>query len=199
VTAVTSLDESGFRFEFGESWIHLVPWDQSPAFLRGIRLVQGTLEERPEGTKAVDFVGVRDHELWMLEIKDFRNRDGEWEKRCPELPLEIALKVRDTLAGIIGTHHQTGAEPWTRAAVAKLATTTPITVVAMIARPALWRDEPEAKHKMRNDVLMKQTRRLLAWLSRRVFVIDPMLSAELDRLPDLTVTSLAQAKHAQKK
>ena len=178
--------------------MHVVRWDQSPEFLGGIRVVQGTLDGRDEGTKAADVVGVRDRDIWVFEIKDFRNRLDEWEKRSKELPLEIALKVRDTLAGVIGSHHQRDAEPWSRAVASRLVATTPLTVVAVIARPARWRNVPPGKRKVQNDVLMKRTRQLLAWVSRRVLVIDPMLAEELVHLPDVAVASLAQSKPAQK-
>jgi hypothetical protein len=189
-----SIDESSFRFTFGASWRQVTQWDGCPEFSQGIRLVQGTLDGRNEGTKAVDFIGLRNDDIWLFEVKDFRNRSTAWEHRIGELPLELALKVRDTLAGIVGSHYQHETAPWARDVVAQIAERSPLTVVAVIARPVHWRNEPPAKLKMRNDVLMKRTRQLLAWLTRRVLVIDPMLALEVAMLPEVAITSLAQAK-----
>jgi hypothetical protein len=153
--------------------------------------VQGELDGRFEGTKALDFIGVRHRELWLIEIKDFRNRPIQYKVRSSELPLEIALKVRDTLAGLVGRHRQDAAEPWIPRAVALLVdTTATVTVVAAIARPGAWRTLPEHKRKTLENVLMKKTRQRLAWLTRRVFVLDP---SEIGvRIPDLTVSPSGQ-------
>jgi identified by metaGeneAnnotator len=49
--------------------------------------------------KAVDFIVYNSDKAWFCEIKDFRQNDRNKEK----IPLcdEIALKVRDTLAGLV--------------------------------------------------------------------------------------------------
>ena len=52
------------------------------------------------GNKAIDFIAIEANQtLWLCEIKDFRIGQRNLEK----LPLEqeIALKVKDTLAGIV--------------------------------------------------------------------------------------------------
>jgi hypothetical protein len=154
---VIAFEESAFRFEFGDAWRHVKRWDTQPAFLNGIQGVNGILDGRAEGTKAVDFVGVRTDDVWLFEVKDFRNRPAQWQKRIDELPLEMALKARDTIAGIVG---------------ARQAVTNGI--------------------KMQNDVLMKQLRQKLKWLTRRVYIVDPMLPSEVAKLPEIVIASLAQ-------
>jgi len=62
-----------------------------------------------EGTKAVDFVGVRGGSLFFFEVKDFRGyRIENTRRQREELPLEIGLKVRDSLAGVAGAYARTG-------------------------------------------------------------------------------------------
>jgi hypothetical protein len=184
-------EEGAFRFTFGDSWTHAECWDNCEGFTRGIGALQGELDGKPEGTKALDFVGLRSGETWLFEIKDFRNRPIELKKRIGELPLEVALKVRDTLAGLLARFRHEDAEPWVLTTVTALANRrAELTVVALVARPAPWRSIPEKKAKAHDDVLMKRTRQLLAWLTRRVFVLDPSTAA--DHLPDFEVTALAQ-------
>ncbi|MDO9783701.1 hypothetical protein Q7511_09730 [Glaesserella parasuis] len=50
------------------------------------------------GTKAVDIIVVDENDNWMIEVKDYRQY-----QRTKTIPLadEIAIKVRDTLAGIV--------------------------------------------------------------------------------------------------
>ncbi|MGI9274074.1 MAG: hypothetical protein ACR2PT_04330 [Endozoicomonas sp.] len=49
------------------------------------------------GSKAVDFICVEDGVTWLIEVKDYR-RDRR--TKAIDLPLEVAQKVRDTLAGL---------------------------------------------------------------------------------------------------
>ena len=50
------------------------------------------------GSKAVDFIVSKNDELWLIEVKDFRQ-----QRRVKTIDLadEIALKVRDTMAGLV--------------------------------------------------------------------------------------------------
>jgi hypothetical protein len=188
-----SVEESGFRFTQGASWAYFECWDEHRGFTGktgGIEALNGELDGRPEGTKAVDFVGVRDRDLWLFEVKDFRNRPVEYKKRLGELPLEVALKVRDTIAGLVACHRQ-DVEPWIAASVKMLADRrAELTVVAWIARPGPWRSLPDGKRKVHENVLMKGTRQRLQWLTRRVFVLD--CEDQGRDVPDLIVTPLPQ-------
>lgn len=50
------------------------------------------------GTKAVDILCYDQERAWLIEVKDYRYHE---RTKSIDLPTEIALKVRDTLAGII--------------------------------------------------------------------------------------------------
>ena len=58
------------------------------------------------GAKAVDIVAVSpgpQRELWLIEVKDYRIHR---RTKALDLPLEVALKVRDTLAGLAAAGFQ---------------------------------------------------------------------------------------------
>jgi hypothetical protein len=185
-------EESAFRFEFGTSWEFVECWDKCTAYVYGIGTLSGTVDGRSESTKALDLVGLRDGEVWLFEIKDFRNRPIQLKDRLDELPLEIALKVRDTVAGLLGRQCLDQAEDWVVDAVDSIVDDSVLTVVALIAQPG---GLPVEKRKIHDDVLMKRMRQRLAWITRRVYVVDP---TDAGRVPDLTVTALAQSKPAKK-
>ncbi|MCC5979880.1 MAG: hypothetical protein JJU21_17610 [Salinarimonas sp.] len=49
-------------------------------------------------SKGVDFVVLKDKTVWLIEIKDFR---GRRRSKAIDLAEEIAIKVRDTMSGIL--------------------------------------------------------------------------------------------------
>ena len=57
------------------------------------------------GSKAVDFVGLRngDRDLWLIEVKDYRRHP---RTKTISIWDEIAVKARDTLAGLLSTSTQ---------------------------------------------------------------------------------------------
>lgn len=89
--------ESGLHFRFSEEWV--VKKYDAHRFYRGLS---------GSGLKGVDFLGIRQEELFLFEIKNFRRR----RHRQAENPLDailsnpsgfvenIAFKVEDTLLAI---------------------------------------------------------------------------------------------------
>lgn len=49
-------------------------------------------------SKAVDFLVSKNGEIWLIEVKDYRQHQ---RSKAIDLADEIALKVRDTMAGIV--------------------------------------------------------------------------------------------------
>ncbi|MBI4705465.1 MAG: hypothetical protein HY744_30590 [Deltaproteobacteria bacterium] len=109
---MTRLDVARLRLTLGDRWTVAVKWDDCPAYREGIGKLQGELEGRSVSTRAVDIVAFAGKELVLLEAKDFRpvRRRGAppvpnavaYGGRWKELPLEVALKARDTVAGLWG-------------------------------------------------------------------------------------------------
>lgn len=58
-----------------------------------------------KGSKAVDFLVSKNGEIWLIEVKDFRQH-----KRTKTIDLadEVALKVRDTMAGLVSAKFLAG-------------------------------------------------------------------------------------------
>lgn len=87
---MTVVREGLIELRFAEGWV-ASKYDEWPFYrdhvARGI-----------EGTKAVDVVALAlDSTLWLVEIKDYR---AHGRTKPMDLADEVAIKVRDTLAGI---------------------------------------------------------------------------------------------------
>lgn len=89
-------DEGLLRFEFPENW-EFRKLDETSFFRK--RFQSFAKEPGGKGSKSVDFVGYDPGqiELWLIEVKDYR---VEPRRKSTDLLLEIAQKVRDSLACI---------------------------------------------------------------------------------------------------
>lgn len=190
------LDEGKTSFEFGERWA-VEKWDTHKACLGGINKLNGELTGSDgtaqfEGTKAVDFVGVLDGEkLYFVEVKDFRAHRVENKKRqIHELPLEIGLKVRDTLAGLTGAYARKSGQAWVelcgRALVARKH---PVHVIAWIADDSVRPRETRGQRAAHDSVRLSKIKQSLSWLTTHVWVEDPFEHS----VPDMNVESLPGA------
>lgn len=103
---MTTIREKNLLFSFDDTW-HAVKWDEHADYRNRI----GKLEP----TKAVDIVAVHGgSHAYFIEIKDFRGSHAEKKAVKEGLLTEIALKVRDTIAGVIGACHMgTDSSAWT--------------------------------------------------------------------------------------
>ncbi len=175
-----AIDVERIRFEFGESWTLAEKWDDSRAFLSGIGKLQGEWTDENTGdlvrvgSKAVDIVGVRGDRLYLIEVKDYRGYPIETKKRQPhELPLAIACKVRDTVAGLVGAG-KLGAESWVEICARLLVEQKPrVHVIAWIADPDLRAAEPINKRKIWQKERSDRLKQRLSWLTPYVTVASP--------------------------
>lgn len=203
-----TIDEGRMRLAFAEGW-HAIKWDAGASdppphpYRDGIERLKGDVEGQPESTKAVDVVAASPAgRLCLLELKDFRpDRSAASEPRSlafggrwQEVPVELALKVRDTLAGLYGVVQRD-----TPSAVAAWVAPTfgpPVFVCALVAQDATRPSEPRAKRQARDSELLKNLRRRLAWLtasSRAVMVLDPFQAAvPPPELVGLAVTDISR-------
>ena len=95
------ITESNLRFSFDEAHWRTIQYDAEKGFYR-----EKMLKSVP-GTEAVDFIGIfQNRELVLFEVKNFRGYRIQNAPRlangAEELTLEIARKVRDTMAGVMG-------------------------------------------------------------------------------------------------
>lgn len=76
----------------------LFPGDWKASKYDGWAFYRNQLGKRLQGTKGADIVAVEPGgSAWLIEVKDYRRGCGA---KASELPDEIALKARDTLAGL---------------------------------------------------------------------------------------------------
>ncbi len=85
-----SLQEGKLTFDFPDNEAEVGRYDDWSYYRNQFQNVCG-------GAKAVDFVFVERERTWLIEVKDYRH--GPRTKTI-DLPVEVAAKVRDTLAGL---------------------------------------------------------------------------------------------------
>jgi hypothetical protein len=108
------IDVEKLRFEFDDQWTAVEKWDDAAAFKDGIRKLNGEVWNNDRktfesvGAKAVDIVGVLGRDLYVIEVKDFRGHPETTKQQVQGRSLEIACKVRDTVAGLVGPTGQAG-------------------------------------------------------------------------------------------
>ena len=92
--------ESHLTFSFDEENWDVLKYDDNPKYLK--------ISNSLEGTKAIDFLGFYNNTLVMFEVKGFRGYGSHKSvnDRLAEgmevLTTEVAQKVKDTVAAIIG-------------------------------------------------------------------------------------------------
>jgi len=177
-----SIDEENLRFRFDDTWV-AIKYDDHRDYVERIQRL-------PE-TKAVDFVAVLDEWfLYFIEVKDFRGHRIENRTRVQdgELAIEVAQKVRDTIAGIVAAHHRGSTEEWFRFIECLTNSVNPVRVL-------LWLEDdlppgPRGRRHNQASVVTDRLKHHLRWLSPRVFVVGLTVGAALD---GLTVTNLPGA------
>lgn len=178
---IQTFTEDRIEFSFDTALWNVVKWDDSTEYRGGIHSLNGQLtdpqtgDKIPQGTKAVDFVALHRDDLYLFEVKDFRGHGPEnAERQEHELPLEIGLKVRDTIAGLLGAH-RIQPSPWLlRANEALRERARRLHVIAWIAE-----DRPRGKNarKVHNKTTMIRSNQLLqrlAWCTRVAWADDPL-------------------------
>jgi|HubBroStandDraft_6_1064221.scaffolds.fasta_scaffold64082_2 hypothetical protein len=173
--------EERIEVTFDDSWTSVVKWDRERAYQDGIRKLHPT--------RGVDFCGVRDggdrdRSLYFIELKDLRGHRIENKKRLqdvgagpctecgsvkPTLHQEVALKVRDTLAGLVAAAHKRQPESgrWQPLAEAMIRWDKPICVI-------LWLDEDHMAAPAQPSIHIDNLKKHLRWLTSRVSVVNSM-------------------------
>jgi hypothetical protein len=177
---MSRLEEDLLAFDFGDRW-RVFKLDGH----RDYREQIGKLE----GTKAVDFLGILDErELYLIEVKDFRGHRIETRDRLlkGDLAIELAQKVRDSLACLIGAY-RTSSDPEYWQSFAKLLCDRHKTI-----KIVLWLENdpppshPRLRQKARASISGKVFKKKLTWLTSHVLVCGN----DKRTLPNVTVSSL---------
>ncbi len=175
-------------FCFNDSWTIVVPWDKHPAYVNGLRRVQ-------EG-KSVDFIGVwREKVLFLIEMKDYRRHRGGRRTTKPEDPrVELELKVRSTVASLIGAYRSGLYDDACTPIVNTLLQQRKETI-----RIVLWLEQPthanilqktaEQRRRAGANFSMQRFKSYLKWLDARISFTSIAKDYGKD-IPDLAVENL---------
>ena len=93
---MTTITEGSLAFDFPAQWA-ASKYDAWRFYVYHFQKICGS-------AKAVDIIAIHANQrLWLIEIKDYR---AEPRQKAIELAEEVALKVRDTLAGLMAAQVQ---------------------------------------------------------------------------------------------
>ena len=134
------------------------------------------------GNKAVDFVCHKGNTAWLIEAKDYRSQA---RTKSIDLADEIAIKVRDTLAGLVAAQIQAN-DHYERQFARKLLKAQFVRVVCHIEQPTKHsRLRPRA---IEPDKLKQKLRTLLKAIDPHPIVVDrSLIPAEMPWQVQLSV------------
>ena len=178
--------EGELLFEFDEKqWGPLVPWDKHPAYRRGIQAAGRA--------KGVDFVGVyRGAVIFFIEVK---NHQRFKRKKTVSPWVEFEHKVRDTIAGLVGSsrHDQYGdvCAPF----VGALLSRRELRLVYWVELPRLPKNFAATKNRRLAlaGFASRKTGSAVKWLGASSFIVSQEDEYK-DRVPGLRVTNLPRKR-----
>lgn len=118
------------------------------------------------GSKAVDLVYLDKNVTWLIEVKDFRVHS---RTKTIELPEEIAIKVRDTLAGLVSASFY-ACDPDEKCCAKKLLRTARLRVVVHLEQPT--KHSTLRPRAIEPDKLLLKLRTLLKAIDVRPLIVD---------------------------
>ena len=177
----TPIDEGAVRFTFGDEW-EVEKYDETGVYRTGL----GKLD----GSKAVDMVGIHaGRDIYLIELKDMRTYRIENKGRVGEpLALEVAQKVRDTLAGVSGAARKGLLGIWKPVARKIPEGKSCVKVVLSLDQDRAPSPFAEQKGKADLLVLTRKLEQKCAWLDCRVLATNAADAAS--KIPDLTIQNL---------
>ncbi|MGB0931859.1 MAG: hypothetical protein ACPGVB_13840 [Chitinophagales bacterium] len=168
-------EESNLRFEFSDDWTFIEQYDILADFDR--------IKNSIEGTKGVDFLGIlKDKALYFFEVKNFKGHritsKGRFDEEDNPIWLEVAQKVRDTVAGIIGASRKSLDKEerlqWQEIAEYLINANKRVIVVLWLEQDG-DNDQPEYKRKRkkgRKTSIKGKLKESLLWLADEVLVLS---------------------------
>lgn len=190
----TTHEEENLRFVFDDQW-DVVKLDDCDFFRNNLMPLQLT--------KAVDFAGIyRNRVAYLIEVKDYRGsrielKNDEKMHAGDTLHLQVARKVKDSVACLVGGAHTQREALWRACAEKILAGGNGLRVVFWLEfdlgrrrhyRRAMQR---EADMKAEATTREKQLKQALSWLTKHVAVANQKVDPAT--LPGTTVSDIARA------
>ena len=158
-----TFDENRLRFQFDAKWA-VVKYDEHRDYRERL--------QKLAGSKAVDFVGIRGDEAFLIEVKDFRGHRIANKQRLTsgELAAEVGQKVRDTIAGLVGAY-RTSCEPDSWRPFARA-----ISCRQRVLKIIVWLEDDMAKNaqcwSQQASVLQNLVKQQTFWITARVLVVN---------------------------
>jgi hypothetical protein len=163
--SMTVLREGNLEFTFSGTWT-VRKYDDNGCYYRT------QMETCVQPTKAVDFLCLDSSSLLlMFEAKDY-SRGVPSREKLKDVPKVVAIKVRDSIAGIVGGFHcasDSGERAFFARCFAALKTS-PRVVYFFEDLPTPAR-RPRGRAENQRDVLYKMIKRHLRWLTKNVAVV----------------------------
>jgi hypothetical protein len=158
--------EGNLDFDFGRSWT-VLKYDENGGFYKT------KMDKKVKPTKAVDFLCIsrNQQQLLLMEAKDF-SLGVPYQEKFNNVPMVVAIKARDTIAGIIGgSHYASDAGERAVFTDSRRKLDAPPRVVFFFSDL----ETPARRHPLRakqaRNVLLNQLKRHLSWLTRDVAVV----------------------------
>ena len=157
---MTEIEEGDLRFSFPDD-CEAGKYDDWAFYRNQFQSVAG-------GSKAVDIVCVADAAAWLIEVKDYRQHK---RMKQSDLDVELADKVRDTLAGLAAASANANCQE--ERALARRA------LAKRRWRVVLYLEQPQVRSRLRPRPV--DVASVLAKVcSRKLKAVDPLLMV-LDR------------------
>lgn len=161
---MTVIPEGDLEFTFGDTW-NVLKYDEDGSFYKTC------MERSVKPTKAVDFLcHGDDRPLLLLEAKDF-SKGLPGKEKFDKLPMTVALKVRDTVAGIVGGAHWALPAERTFFQNALRKMSRPPRIIFFFEDLATPAKRPPQRAENQRSVLFKELKKCLRWLTKDVVVV----------------------------
>ncbi len=174
-------EEGRLAFVFDSKWRESVfKFDEHPDYKN--------MANSLPGTKGVDFLGILDSEVYLIEVKNFRGYRIENKYRISngDLLIEIGQKIKDTIACMVGSSRSSSnTEMWQSFCDLLLDKGKKVRVI-------LWLEEdkpPRRNHQVSQNILRNDLKQKLKWLAVKVDirnkgeVIPSTLHLQVESLP----------------
>ena len=162
---MTVIEEGDLEFVFGDGWT-VRKYDANGAFYKT------QMAKRVKPTKAVDFLCLCEGQpLLVLEAKDF-SRGVPKRDKFDKISMVVALKARDTIAGIVGgAHRASDTDERSFLQNSRKRLVTPPRVIYFFEDLCTPARRPRQRAANKRDVLLKQLKQHLRWLTTDVAVV----------------------------
>lgn len=184
-------NEHPFAFEFSDSSWDVVQYDAEGEIYR--KVIMPAVDD----SKAVDFVGIyKNKALFLFEIKGFKGYMHSQENKNrlsnagQEICIEIAQKVRDSLAGIVHGGRKAESDFWTNALDILSKPNKDVYVIAWLEQDPNLNQRWVDRRKCANPIIRQTMQKKLNWLTNNTKIMVASSTEYLGENLDFRVSNL---------